>query len=56
MCDRQNKAENYGLRSLQRTLKQLHVHDISLQEQGYELVHDYMAFCVGSASLKPPKP
>jgi hypothetical protein len=54
MCDRQNKAENYGLRSLQRTLKQLY--GTSLREQGYELVHDYIAYYDGSVSLKPPRP
>jgi hypothetical protein len=50
VCDRQNKAQNYGLRSLQRTFKPLH--DISLWEQGYKLLYNCKVFCEGSASLK----
>jgi len=50
VCDRQNKFENYGLGSLQRTLKP--VHDISLWEQGYKRLYSCKVFCEGSASLK----
>lgn len=48
VCQRQNKAENYGLRSLQRTLTS------ACESGGYKLLYSCTEFREGSASVKTP--